>query len=113
VRTERSELAEGKRDDPRLPLAEGTEEGEDLVDAGEESRPGDADGRTRPSLRKGLGPWGVGSDRPVRGRSDLGCDRSPQGHDGAPEAGIRCEGPVVAVAVEGGGLTRSPNVGAA
>jgi hypothetical protein len=103
VRTERSELAEGNRDDPHLPVADGTEEGEDLVDAGEEARPGDAARCTRPRFWNGLGPWGIGPARRVRGQSDLGCDRSPEGHDGAPEAGVRGEGPVVAVAVDARG----------
>jgi hypothetical protein len=100
-----------ERDDPHLPLADGTEEGEDLVDAGEEARPGDAAGRTRPRLRNGLDPWGVGSDRRVRGRSDFVGDWSPESHDGGPEAGVRCESPVVAVAVEGTDAKRWSGVG--
>jgi hypothetical protein len=92
-----------ERDDPHLPVADGTEEGEDLVDAGEEARPGDAAEWTRPRLRKGLDRWGVGSDRRVRGRSDFVGDWSPESHDGAPEAGVRCESPVVGVAVDARG----------
>jgi hypothetical protein len=128
VRTERSELAEGKREDPHLGAAGGTQQRQHVVGAREQDGPADGSpvtpsgrssivsrvdlgvrfaGRTlRPlgsgrggALTRRLGGNGRGGGIPF-GRRRLG---PAEGHHVGPEPGIRSQHTVVAMAMDSRG----------